>query len=240
MVHAPKSTDILLLHGWGSSKKSWQKITALLAEKGIHVENPDMPGFGENPPPEKPWHGSDYEAWVLDFIKKNGMKTPLTIIGHSFGGGLAMKLAIDHPALVKKLVLIAAARMHVKKSLLKRLASKGAKFAKKLSFLPFYEIFRKAIYRFVLREKDYIRTSGTMRETFQNVIREDLTPHIGKIKAPTLIIWGDADKATPIEHAHLLAEQVKESKLVVIENAGHALNFESPEKVAGLISEFVQ
>ncbi|OGE84489.1 MAG: hypothetical protein A2846_03540 [Candidatus Doudnabacteria bacterium RIFCSPHIGHO2_01_FULL_49_9] len=236
-----ESTRILLLHGWGSSHRYWKKVIDILGKRGVELIVPDMPGFGDNPPPPKPWRGSDYQNWVLKFIAENGLQTPLILAGHSFGGGLAMKLAIDRPELIKKLVLIASARMYVKKSLYKKILSEIAKFGKKFSpFIPFFDIVRKIVYRFVIREMDYARTSGTMKATFINVIKEDLTPQIGRIKTPTLIVWGNKDRATPLEHAYLLNEKIDGSELVVIESAGHAVNLEAPEKVAEAVYNFIK
>src|ERR1041385_8185668 len=89
-------TKVLLLHGWGSSHRSWAKFREILSRKGVDVIVPDMPGFGDNAAPERAWHGKDYEQWVLEFIRNNHFTIPITIMGHSFGGGLAMQIAIEH------------------------------------------------------------------------------------------------------------------------------------------------
>jgi len=237
----PTNPKILLLHGWGSSHKSWAKFREILSHKGIEVMVPDLPGFGDNPPPEKAWHGQDYERWVLEFIKNNHFQIPIILIGHSFGGGLSMKLAIEHSELIDKLILVAAARMYIKKSLTKRAISQIAKLGKRISpFIPFFDVVRKVFYRFIVRESDYTKVSGVMKETFVNIIKEDMTPHIGRIKIPTLIVWGDKDKATPVEHARLLNEKIEGSKLEMIRGAGHALNLEAPEKLAEVVYNFIK
>lgn len=238
--HETQKSSVLLLHGWGSSHKSWVKVKGILAKKGIEVIIPDMPGFGDCPAPEKPWNGKNYENWVLNYIEENNLTKPLILMGHSFGGGLAMKLAMEHPKLIKKMVLIAAARLYIKKSLVKKFISEAAKVGKKFDFLPFYELLRKAAYHFVVGSKDYTRATGTMKETFVNVIKEDLTPRLHEIKTPTLIIWGDKDVATPVEHAHLLKERIKDSELEIIKGCGHPLNLQCPEKLADIIYKFIK
>ncbi len=231
---------ILILHGWGSSIKSWEKVVERLS-KSYRVIVPDMPGFGGTPPPEKAWHGKDYENWVLSFIKSQNLKIPIIFVGHSFGGGLAMKIAIDHPELVDKLILIGAARLYVKKSIYKRIVSQIAKFGKKIErFIPFVDVVRRVFYKFIVRERDYTRVSGVMKETFVNVIKEDLTAHIHKIKAPTLIIWGSRDTATPLKNAHFLEETIPDSRLEIIKGAGHVLHLEKPEKLSEIILDFLK
>lgn len=241
MKNASERQKVLLLHGWGSSHRSWAKFREILSHKGIDVIVPDMPGFGDNPPPEKAWHGPDYENWVLEFIKNNHFTIPIILMGHSFGGGLSMKIAIQHSELVDKLVLIAAARMYVKKSVYKKIISRIAKLGKKISpFIPFFDAVRKVFYRFIVRETDYTRTSGVMKETFVNVIKEDVTNIVHKINVPTLIVWGDKDKATPVEHARLLNERITGSQLEIIKGCGHPLNLECPEKLAEIVYKFVK
>ena len=71
-----------------------------------------------------------------------------------------------------------------------------------------------------------------MKETFKNVISEDLSQFTGFIRTPTVIIWGNKDKSTPIEDAHFLSQKIKHSKLIVINDAGHDLNRKQPEILA--------
>jgi len=76
-----------------------------------------------------------------------------------------------------------------------------------------------------------------MKETFTSVISEDLSQFTGFIRTPTVIIWGDKDKSTPIDDAYFMNEKIKNSKLVVINGAGHALNKECPEVLAEKVLE---
>lgn len=235
-----QKNSILLLHGWGSSHKSWEEVRKILGDKGIDVIIPDMPGFGDNPPPDKPWHGEDYENWVLNYIEENKLKKPIILIGHSFGGGLAMKISIKHPELVKKLVLISAARMYAKKRALKHIVYKLAKIGKKFNFLPFYELMRKVVYKFLVRSTDYTNATGTMKKTFVNIIKEDVTPVVHEIKAPTLIIWGDKDVATPPEHAYFLKKKINDSEIKIIKGGRHAINLQRPKELAEIIYNFIK
>src|SRR3989338_2017308 len=99
---------IIILHGWGSSSKRWERVRESLERKGCKVFVPDLPGFGENPPPLNPWSVEDYVEWVKDFSEKNNL-TDFVLVGHSFGGGVAAIFAAKYPQKIEKLVLVAAA-----------------------------------------------------------------------------------------------------------------------------------
>ena len=234
---------ILILHGWGSSSKSWEKVQSYLAEKGYKVIVPDMPGFGESDPPPAPWNAEAYLNWLLDFTKSYKLKAPFYLVGHSFGGGLAMKLAIEYPELIKKLILIGAARVATKqhrKDLHKPFLYIIAKIGRIFSFLPFFETIRKGFYKLIVRENDYARTKGVMRETIKLILQEDITSQIHKIKSPTLIVWGANDKSTPIENGYLINKKIKGSVFEALNGCGHSLNLECPEKLAEIIYNFLK
>ena len=76
-----------------------------------------------------------------------------------------------------------------------------------------------------------------MKETFKNVISEDLSQFTGFIRTPTVIIWGDKDKSTPVEDAYFMNNKIKNSKLFIINGAGHILNKECHDVLAEKILE---
>ena len=112
-----------------------------------------------------------------------------------------------------------------------------SKIVKIFSFVPFYDLFRKAFYKFIIRKSDYVHVPDQMKETYKNVIAEDLSQFTGFIRTPTVIIWGDKDQSTPIDDAHFMHSKIKNSKLVVINGAGHILNKECPEILVEKILE---
>ena len=227
---------LLILHGWGSNYERWTKVAEQISQ-GVpggtgpfKVIVPDLPGFGKSDVLLTAWNMNNYIKWLEEFVKELNLKE-FNLMGHSFGGALAVKLAINHPQNVQKLFLVSAASVRkrtTKKSALRNIA----KVVKKLSFLPFYEIFRKAFYKFIIRKSDYPYVDGIMKETFKNVISEDLAQFTGFIKTPTIIIWGDKDKSTPVEDAYFMNQKIRNSKLEIIKGAGHALNKEYPDILA--------
>lgn len=111
----------------------------------------------------------------------------------------------------------------------------ASKILKVFSFLPFYPLFKKAFYKYVIKRSDYPQTEGFLRETFLNVIKEDLSPYLSSIKIPTVLIWGDKDKATPLRDGKFMNGQIKNSKLEIIPGANHFLNNNHPEELSKII-----
>ncbi len=164
------------------------------------------------------------------------------LLGHSFGGRMAIKYAAKHPEKSKGLILVSVAGIIPKKCFLPSFISEMAKVGNKFSFLPFYSFFRKVFYRFILRKTDYIKSEEipNLKETFKKIIAEDLTPYFSKIKTPTLIIWGEKDKMTPLSDAHLMNKKIPNSKLEVLKNIKHSSHREAPEILAEKIINFIK
>lgn len=227
----------LILHGWGSNSDRWVTVAEQISAKGCKVIVPDLPGFGKSDALTTTWNMNNYINWLEAFVKELNV-SEFCLAGHSFGGALACKYAIKHPQDVTKLFLISAASVR-KKTTQKSALKNIAKIVKKFAFIPGYAFFRKAFYKFIIRKSDYPYVDGLMKETFKNVISEDLAQYTGFIRTATVIIWGDKDKSTPVEDAYFMNEKIKDSKLVIIPGAGHALNKEYPELLAEKIIENV-
>lgn len=235
-----KGKPFLILHGWGSASDRWIKEAEIISEKGLAHEGfkviiPDLPGFGLSDKLERPWTVNDYVKWFEEFTKTINVET-FHLLGYSFGGALAAKIAVKYPQRVQKLFLVAAAIVR-KKTTQKNLYAKIAKFIKLFYFFPYYRLFRKAVYKFIIKKSDYVYTEGIMKETYLNVISDDISFHLSFIKIPVVIIWGDKDQSVPIENAHFINEKIKKSKLVVIPNADHLMHKQIPEILAEKIIE---
>jgi len=147
---------VLILHGWGSKSDRWEKVGELLSGHNFSVIIPDLPGFGKSETPKSPWSIEDYYGFVKEFTDRLGLKE-FYLLGHSFGGGLALFYTTKHPEKVKKLFLVAAA-IRRKKSLRKSIFKMLSRMGKVFSFLPFYSLFKKAFYKYVVKKKAIIRT----------------------------------------------------------------------------------
>lgn len=228
---------VLILHGWGSCAKNWSRVKDILENQGLKVYVPDLPGFGENPAPSQPWTIDDYVDWVRNFCEKNNL-SQFFLLGHSFGGSVAIKFSLKYPEKIKKMFLVASAGIR-RKTIKKEIFKKIANFLKKFSFLPLYSLLRKIFYKVIIRKSDYLYTQDTMKETYLRVINEDLSNHLSQISVKTIIIWGQKDKTTPLKDAYLMKEKIPGANLEIIPNIKHNPQTEAPEILAEKIIQFI-
>jgi pimeloyl-ACP methyl ester carboxylesterase len=225
----------LILHGWNSASDRWITEAEIIAKKGFKVIVPDLPGFGESEKLVRPWRINDYVNWFEEFIEELKIND-FYLLGYSFGGAVASKITLKYPQRVQKLFLVASAVIR-KKTTQKGFSEKIAKFIKFFNFLPFYNFFRKVVYRFIIRKSDYVYAEGIMKETYLNIISDDISYKLSYINVPTIIIWGDKDESVPIEDAKTINSKIKSSKLVIIPEADHLMHKKIPEILAEKIVE---
>lgn len=234
-------TVIVLLHGWGGSLNSLFPLQLLLAEKGFRVISVDLPGFGESQSPGKDFSLENF-AEVLELVLEKLKIKSCILFGHSFGGSIAVKIAVREKIHIEKLILCNT-------SGIRKYKSKKVKFIKTVSHgvrrifqLPIlnavYPFLRKIFYYYVLRERDYI-DYPELSETFITIIDEDISDDLTKIIVPVLLLWGEKDKATPVAHAKIMQRILKNSQLEIIQNVGHGLPLVQPQIVANKVGQFL-
>lgn len=237
--------SILILHGWGSCAKNWNQIKELLEKQGYKVFIPDLPGFGLAPEPPKPWSVDDYVEYVKNYSEKEGV-SQFFLLGHSFGGRIAIKFAVKYPEKISKLVLIDTAGVAREKNLnlRQKILIKLGKFRYFIKSLPilkiFYPIFRKIAYILAGTKDYYLIKSQVMKETFKKIISEDLTPYLSEITSQTLIVWGEKDKLVPLKNGYLIKEKITRSQLEIIPEVGHSPHLEATEKLVNIIVKFLR
>lgn len=98
---------VVFIHGWGLSHRSYRPALQALVRSGARVYAPALPGFGGTAPlPRDDLSMAGYAQWLADFLAELDVARPVTLIGHSFGGGVALQTAYDHTASVSRLVLV--------------------------------------------------------------------------------------------------------------------------------------
>jgi len=228
---AGEGRPLLILHGWGSKKEKWHQAEKILS-RDFKVIIPDLPGFGQSLMPLRAWSLDDYCDFVEEFVKSLNLEN-FYLLGHSFGGAIAVKCSLRFPEKVEKMFLVGAACFRTK-TLRKNALNNVSKVIKMFSFVPFYSLFRRAFYKFIVKS-DYLGLEGTMKETYLKVINEDLSNDLSLVKVPTLIIWGDKDNITPINQAYLLDKKIDNSELKIIPNGGHDLEWKMPKELSQLV-----
>lgn len=213
---AGRGKTLVFLHGWGGRWESWYPVFYPLSKR-YRVVALDLPGFGESEMPKSVWGVTDYAEFVNDFIKKTGLKN-VTIIGHSFGGAIAIKYRAE------KLVLVDAA-------IIRRKNTNPLLIFK---HLPIPEKLRN-----LFRGEDY-KNAGKMREIFKKTVVEDLLKEAENIDITTLIVWGEKDRDTPLEDGKILHDKIRNSLLRIFSNCGHFPYLEKPEEFCEIVEEFVK
>ena len=228
----PQKT-IIFLHGWANSSEVFMPLSYYL-KNDFFIYAPDLPGFGKCPI-EKPMTLKDYADFVYKFIKDNQLEKPI-IIGHSFGGAIAAKLAILHPEIISKLILVGASV--IREFIFKiKFTEKSAKIIKKIIPKKFHPFILKFL---GLDNSDYARIENPyLKETFKIVIKENLAPELPLIKTPTLIVWGKNDIETPLKEGEKIAKLIPNAKLEIIEDAGHHVFLDKPLEFINEIKKFI-
>jgi len=237
---AGEGPAILVLHGWGGSSDSWIKVINVLAQKGYKVICPDLPGFGKSVTPPSAWSLDDYLKWLVSFINYQKLNN-FFILAHSFGGRITVKFATVYPERVKKIILCASSGVKPKPGLKTRIIFLISKIGNMLfspkPLLRFKDGARNIFYVF-LRNRDYVKANGTMKETIKKVLTEDLFPELDKIENKTLLIWGEKDKIVPLSYGYIFNKRIKNSELKVLPKVGHSPHLEVPEKLAEISLNF--
>lgn len=229
---------ILCLHGWQDSLGTFDEITKDLS-RDYRLIRLDLPGFGNTERPKVPWGVGDYALFVRDFINKLEVK-PDYLLGHSFGGRIILKGQTEYGLEAKKNILIASAGISETKTLRNIIFKTMAKLGGLLTYVPplifWREDLRRMLYKFL--RSDYME-SEQLKETFLNVIKEDLSENARRINVPTFLIWGANDIVTPLSDGKRLNELIPNSEIKIIDGAGHFVHKKKSKKVSHAIKEFL-
>lgn len=240
-------TPIVILHGWAKdmSGKKYDAIKKILESQGYRVYVPDLPGFGSNTVKKEELFFDDYVSFVYDYIAtilKTTKEKKVILLGHSFGGRVAIRFTSLYPGKIKMLLLTGASGiLRPLPSLKKKIVFALTKGVKPFFLVPplslFYKFFRKLVY-YSIGEMDYYK-AGSLTQTFKNVYKVSVADDLQKINVPTLIIWGEKDTITPLADGEYMHTHINNSKLVVMPDASHKLPYENPKKFTHAVLSFL-
>ncbi len=251
------SIKLVFIHGFGASNNSWDDIQVLFDSTEYTSYLLDLKGFGKSSiPKDNKYSMRDHEKIISKFINSD-ITDDYYLIGHSYGGGVSLLLTISEQLKIKpkSLILIDCAAYH----------SETPFFIKYLQIpvvnrMMFFFSTPKMRARFTLKrivikehfsEEMLSRHTKSLKgkrkkysyiKTAKQIIPdnyEQLTNGIKEIEIPTLIIWGKQDKVLPVEHGELLFEQIKNSKLEILEECGHIPHEEYPVETFKIIEKFL-
>ncbi len=231
---------ILILPGWGDTRKTFNMMIDYFKLK-YTVYILDYPGFGKSIFPEKDLTIYDYTNIVRDFMAQEQIKNPI-IICHSFGGRIATLLAGYYKDLIKKIIMIDVAGIKRRKKIMQLLKQTIYKFLKKLKiFVPKRKrnIYLKRLFR-KFASTDYKALDQNMYQTFKNIISEDLKYYYKEINVPTLLLWGEKDKDTPLKDGYYINKKIKNSNLIIYPKVTHYSYLAYPTLTNQIIESFIK
>ena len=217
-----KDNVILFLHGWGCDSEIFAPITTLM----YHSTNlrVDLWGFGKSQSPPCAWDVIDYARQLKIFLKGCEIDK-CHVVAHSFGGRVAIAFACLYPDMVQKMVLFSSAGLK-RFSLVKTIKQ------------TFHKIAKKFDKNRVAGSLDFRATPQHLKGTFIKVVNQDLTKYAKQISAPTLLVYGKKDSATPLWMGKKLHRLIKNSKLIVTKG-DHFEFATNVQKTADLIEDFI-
>lgn len=217
-----EGAPVVLIHGLAGSTKWWSRnITALARDHQVHTV--DLVGFGQNAGGR--FVLGEAAGLLAEWMRRRGLRGA-SVVGHSMGGHIAVDLAAAHPELVSKLVLVDAALNFA------GAPQPSPDLAKTLPYLPF------SMLGVIL--PDAIRAGlPTLARAIYQILKTDMRPVLTRVRARTLIVWGENDPCVPIELAYELTQLLPCAALAVIRGAGHVPQWEQPVAFNGVVTQFL-
>lgn len=228
-VYNSGEDHLIFLHGWGANSSSFDWLKNYITNKTLHIA--DLDGFGGEPAPDDP-SVQGYAKRLAEYITTNEL-TNVILVGHSFGGRVAIEYAGHNN--IKGLVLVDSAGLKPKFSFKKAYKISKYKFVKKLAAWGLVNKSKLKKYG----SPDYAACDEKLKRVLVCAVNYNQSKLIKNIKCQTLIVWGEKDKDTPIYMAKRFNKGIKSSGLVVLPGAGHFSFLNNPGGFAKIIDYFV-
>jgi pimeloyl-ACP methyl ester carboxylesterase len=252
---------ILLVHGMARDSTTWRFVMPALAER-FTVIAPDLVGHGESEKPRGDYSLGAFASGVRDLLLALGHERA-TVVGHSFGGGVAMQFAYQFPEQCDRLTLVSSGGLGEEVNLLLRLLTlPGAEFVLPLACNKWFHGAGNNVSNWLgnmgLRPSPHITevfdsygslADGETRTAFVHTLRSVIDVAGQRVSAadrlylaaavPTLIVWGARDHIIPVDQGRATHEAIAGSRLHVFERAGHFPHCEHPAEFAEILGEFM-
>lgn len=258
---AGEGPAIVLVHGIAGCSGTWARVMPALAERHTVIA-PDLLGHGDSAKPRGDYSLGAYACGIRDLMVVLGVERA-TFVGHSLGGGIAMQLAYQFPEACERLALVASGGLGKEVSALLRVISlPGSEYV-----LPL--VLTRKLHGFAARVGGIVGKTGLRgdplleevwaaytrltdaraQRAFVHTIRAVIDPAGQRVSArdrlylaqevPMMIVWGERDRVIPVSHAYAAHELIPGSRLEIIENAGHFVPFEQPERIVEVLEDFL-
>lgn len=229
-VDNKSNQSLVFLHGWGQNIEMMEFV-AIPFYKDYNVLIIDLPGHGKSAEPKTVWSLKDFALMVNTLVKSLKLKN-ITLVGHSFGGKIAIiyaaKYEIDNLVLLASPYKVAITKLSFKTKVFKKIC--------KIKCLSKYtEKLKKKV-----GSTDYRNATPMMRNILVKHVNTDVTSYCKDIKVPTVIIWGTNDTTVGIENAYELEKLIKDSAVIPFDSGTHFAYLEQREKTIAIIDSLLR
>ena len=254
---------LLLIHGVGNNSTAWEPVHAKLAQR-FTVIAPDLLGHGESDKPRADYSLAAFANGTRELLAALDIDR-VTVVGHSFGGGIAMQFAYQHPQLVERIVLVSAGGVAKDVSLALRLAampmgSEALGLLRVPGVMPAMRLFGRAVGT-VLGSTKFGRDAADVVDllegfqdpnalsafarTLRSVVdgRGQFVTMLDRSylvqSLPVQVIWGEDDLVIPVDHAHTAHAAMPGSRLAIFEDCGHMPFRDHPDRFVEVVERFI-
>lgn len=222
---------VVYVHGWGRSRRDFAAIAA--QRPGMAV---DLPGFGSSAEPEVAMGSVGYANQVLEAISQWAGSAKVIVVGHSFGGRIALQIAATAGDSVRGLIVAGTPLFRNQRS---RKPPLSYRTTRRLHKLGLVSDNRLEAARQKHGSADYLASAGIMRETFVKIVNESYESTLPEILCPTAFVWGRHDTAAPIEDARK-AQQMVPGSILEERDCGHDIHLQHPALFVELIDRLTK
>jgi pimeloyl-ACP methyl ester carboxylesterase len=229
----PGPVQVLALHGWGRRGSDFAQSL-----QGFSYVALDLPGFGATPAPDVAMGAAGYARLIEPVLSE--FPRPVVLVGHSFGGRVAVHLAANQPERFKGVILSGVPLLKRRAKSRAPLTFRLARWASRLGLIPASTMER-------LRRRhgsaDYRAATGVMRQILVMAVNESYEEQLAGLRLPVKLLWGADDVEVPVEVAEraaaVLSARGGEVKLVVAPGVGHLLPTATPATLHRAVEEMV-
>lgn len=252
---------IILIHGFRGTHHGLEQIAAHLQNYTTII--PDLPGFAEGEALQT-YDLDSYVAWLRNFIKRQNLKKPPILFGHSFGTIICAAYAAKYEATIEKLILvnpIGAPALEGPRGILSKLAVfyfrlgtvlpkpvahkwLASKMVVNLMSQTMIKTKDKEIRKFIFDQHhkyfSLFHSPQSVSEAFATSVTHNVRESAADITIPTLLIAGENDDITPLAKQKELVELFPNAQLEVIDTSGHLTHYETPDQIALFVDDFIK
>jgi pimeloyl-ACP methyl ester carboxylesterase len=224
--------SVLALHGWRRNHLDFDPVFAVPEFEGSYAALAiDFPGFGATPPPPAGWGSFQYAVNLVPLF--DDLPERVTVVGHSFGGRVALHLPGLLPGRIERLVLTGVPLLDREGR--RRKPKLVFRMGRHLHSMGLVSDRRMEALRNKYGSPDYRAAQGVIREVFVRLLSEQYGTLLEELDVPVTLLWGADDTEVPVEVAERAAGLLKTSELIVRPGAGHLTPTEIPTDLRSAI-----